>query len=40
MSPKVVEELTFSVKVEEKPKLRQIMIDNLALSINLSKEKS
>jgi len=24
MSPKIIEELTFSVKVEDKPKLRQI----------------
>ncbi len=40
MSPKIIEELTFSVKVEDKPKLRQIQIDNLALAISLSKERS
>ena len=40
MSPKIIEELTFSVKVEDKAKLRQIMIDNLALAIRLSKEKA
>lgn len=40
MSPKIVEELTFSVKVEDKPKLRQIMIDNLALAVSLSKERT
>jgi len=40
MSPKIVEELTFSVKVEDKLKLKQIMIDNLALAISLSKERS
>jgi hypothetical protein len=40
MSPKIVEELTFSVKVEDKPKLKQMQMDNLALALSLSKERS
>lgn len=40
LSAKIVEELTFSVKVEDKPKLKQMQMDNLALALSLSKERS
>jgi hypothetical protein len=40
MNPKIVEELTFSVKVEDKPKLKQMQMDNLALALSLSKDRS
>jgi hypothetical protein len=39
LPPKVVEELVFSMKVEDKPKIYQMAVDNLAFSIYLATNK-
>jgi hypothetical protein len=39
LPPKVVEEIVFSMKVEDKPKIYQMAVDNLAFAIYLAKNK-
>ncbi len=39
LPPKVVDEIVFSMKVEDKPKIYQMAVDNLAFAIYLARNK-